>query len=133
MNLAVVDCAENTFGKECANTCTCNLTNVASPCNNVDGACNCKAGYDPGAKCERGKTKDTTYKGLRYFYYAVVTKLPYGTEKIQFFLISFENILRCLCTLPVIVGICLSKYLFSLRKKGTHPTFCSFYENTTRK
>ncbi|XP_012935927.1 uncharacterized protein LOC101854936, partial [Aplysia californica] len=44
------ECAEGTYGQECALTCSCNLTNVAS-CNKVNGKCNCKRGWT-GSSCE---------------------------------------------------------------------------------
>ncbi|VDI73637.1 Hypothetical predicted protein [Mytilus galloprovincialis] len=42
-------CGSNTFGKDCAQTCSCDVTNTDS-CNNVDGNCTCKSGWN-GATC----------------------------------------------------------------------------------
>ncbi|CAG2200661.1 unnamed protein product [Mytilus edulis] len=42
-------CGSNTFGKDCAQTCSCDVTNTDS-CNNVDGNCTCKTGWN-GATC----------------------------------------------------------------------------------
>ncbi|CAG2228191.1 unnamed protein product [Mytilus edulis] len=38
------ECSSNTFGKDCAQTCSCVVTNTDS-CNNVDGGCTCKTGW----------------------------------------------------------------------------------------
>ncbi|XP_071153468.1 uncharacterized protein [Mytilus edulis] len=42
-------CGSNTFGKDCAQTCSCVVTNTDS-CNNVDGSCTCKTGWK-GTTC----------------------------------------------------------------------------------
>ena len=45
----VSECAPNSYGENCAQQCTC--TSNAQSCNNVNGACSCKAGWD-GTRCE---------------------------------------------------------------------------------
>ncbi|CAG2231789.1 unnamed protein product [Mytilus edulis] len=47
-NFTIV-CGSNTFGKDCAQTCSCVVTNTDS-CNNVDGSCTCKTGWK-GTTC----------------------------------------------------------------------------------
>ncbi|XP_071150207.1 fibrillin-2-like [Mytilus edulis] len=42
-------CGSNTFGNDCAQTCSCVVTNTYS-CNNVDGSCTCKTGWN-GTTC----------------------------------------------------------------------------------
>ncbi|XP_063411483.1 uncharacterized protein LOC134694404 [Mytilus trossulus] len=38
------ECSSNTFGKDCAQTCSCVVTNTDS-CNNINGSCICKTGW----------------------------------------------------------------------------------------
>ncbi|XP_070174967.1 uncharacterized protein [Littorina saxatilis] len=44
-----IECLANTYGRNCTQECTC--TSNAESCNNVDGACVCKAGWE-GTRCE---------------------------------------------------------------------------------
>ena len=41
----VIACEDMHYGHGCANLCTCNTTNTAL-CDNVDGSCTCKAGWE---------------------------------------------------------------------------------------
>ena len=48
------DCIENTYGRNCEHTCSCNVTNAASPdqsCNAVTGACLCRVQW-AGPTCD---------------------------------------------------------------------------------
>lgn len=53
--LLMLGCDDNTYGIKCASQCTCNAVNSASPCNKVNGTCNCRLGYDPRQNCGKGK------------------------------------------------------------------------------
>ena len=47
-----IGCVNNTYGPNCAYTCTC--LNGATECSPVTGACNCTDGYT-GLSCESGE------------------------------------------------------------------------------
>ena len=55
----LTDCTSGTYGQGCGKDCSayCEEANV---CNNVDGTCECIAGYQPGT-CDEGKYETQLY------------------------------------------------------------------------
>ena len=53
-------CTLGTFGAGCLQNCTCVPEQESSPCDIVDGACNCLPGYT-GSACESGEQHEQFY------------------------------------------------------------------------